>query len=193
MADGWNEMAGQVYYRRDGLFLTGIQKIENDSYYFYEDGHLARQTRIVDSISTDTYFADESGKIVFNTWCVDKDVYYYAGVDGRLVTGLQRIDSKQYYFDEEGVMYDEDVIREDTGELYVIQKSGVVMEIVKPDVLGWILKNGNWFYAWGNKFQRGYIETNGNSYYLLGNGQMAADMVIEGYGYTDSEGHLHMD
>ena len=91
MADGWNEIAGQVYYRRDGLFLTGIQKIENDSYYFYEDGNLARQARIVDSVSMDSYFVDESGKMVFGAWCMDEDVYYYAGADGRLVTGLQTI------------------------------------------------------------------------------------------------------
>lgn len=193
MADGWNKMAGQVYYRRDGLFLTGIQKIENDSYYFYEDGNLARQARIVDSVSMDSYFVDESGKMVFGAWCMDEDVYYYAGADGRLVTGLQTINGKRYYFDEEGVMYDEDVIREDTGELYVIQHSGSIKEIVKPAEPGWIWKNGHWFFVRNKKFRKGYIETGGNSFYFYGNGQMAVDTVVEGYGYADPDGYLHMD
>lgn len=193
MVDGWNEMSGQVYYRRDGLFLTGMQKIENDSYYFYEDGHLARQTRIVDSVSTDSFFADDSGKIVFGAWCLDKDVYYFAGTDGRLVTGLHTINGKRYYFDEEGVMYDEDVIQEETGELYVIRQSGAVVEIMKPEKSGWIWKNGHWFYIWENKFLKGYIETDKKSYYFFENGQLATDMMVEGYGYADSDGYLHMD
>lgn len=193
MIDGWNEMAGQVYYRRDGLFLTGLQEIEKDRYYFYEDGHMARQTKIVDSVSMDSYFAEESGKIVLNAWCRDENDYYYAGADGRLLTGLHMIGGKQFYFDEDGRMYNDDVIQKDTGELYVIHQSGAVMEIVKPDVSGWMLKNGNWFYVWGNKFQTGYVETNGNGYYFFGNGQMAADMVVEGYGYADPEGHLRLD
>lgn len=193
MMDGWNEIAGQTYYRRDGLFLTGVQEIENARYYFYEDGHLASQTKVVDPVSTSSYFVEENGKIVFDTWCLDGAVYYYAGADGKLLTGLQTVDGKQYYFDEEGVMYDEDVIREDTGELYIISQNGSVKEIVKPDQSGWMKKNGHWFFVRNHKFRKGYIETGGHSYYFFGNGQMAADMVVEGYGYADSEGYLHMD
>ena len=82
-------------------------------------------------------------------------------------------------------MYDEDVIREDTGELYVIQHSGSIKEIVKPAEPGWIWKNGHWFFVRNKKFRKGYIETGGNSFYFYGNGQMAVDTVVEGYGYAD--------
>ncbi len=193
MADGWNEIAGQVYYRRDSLFLTGMQEIEKDRYYFYEDGHMACQTKIVDSVSRNSYFADQNGKIVFNAWCRDGDADYYAGRDGRLLTGLQMIGGKQYYFDEGGVMYHDDILQEDNSKLYVINQNGSISEIVEATTSGWICKNGNWFYVWDKKFQKGYTEIGRKSYYFLGNGQMAVDRVVEGYGYADAEGHLHLD
>ncbi len=90
-------------------------------------------------------------------------------------------------------MYDEDVILEETGELYVIRQSGAVVEIMKPEKSGWMKKNGHWFFVRNNKFRKGYVETGGNSFYFYSNGQMAADTVVEGYGYADSDGYLHMD
>lgn len=44
--DGWYQEGGQTYYYDDGAPLTGLQELDNDLYYFYEDGTLAVNTTI---------------------------------------------------------------------------------------------------------------------------------------------------
>jgi cell wall-associated NlpC family hydrolase len=53
---------------------------------------------------------------------VEKDTYY-TGTDGAALTGLQTIESKQYYFDEDGVLKTSTVVKAD-GVSYMAGEDG---------------------------------------------------------------------
>ena len=78
---GWVEVKGKTYYLdENGVMLKYLQEIEGKKYYFYGSG--AR----------------------FTGWLKVKDNwYYFSPTDGAMVTGTQKIGSKTYSFDDNGV------------------------------------------------------------------------------------------
>lgn len=109
---GWTEEDGNLrYLDGDGYYLTDSwKKKDNDWYYLDEDGNVSR------SMMVDEYYVDEDGKRVADTWIKEENedewdedapdvYYYYFGKDGKAaVAKWQSIESKYYYFNDEGHM-----------------------------------------------------------------------------------------
>ncbi len=193
ITNGWNLVDGQYYYyNKDGSYLTGMQLINGSRYYFQDNGRMAYYT-IVGNAENGWYYADKNGRIAAKAWCEIEDTYYYAGTDGKLVTGLQSIGGKRYYFSQEGIMYDMDRVSEnDAGILYMINGKGEITKTVNARGTGWKQTDcGNWFYSKNGEFVTGYQKIGGKAYYFYNTGCMAVEAVVEGYGYADAKGQLH--
>ena len=48
--------------------------------------------------------------MIESAWQQYKDGWYYLGIDGAMLTGLQTLDGKWYYFDQDGRMTTEPVL-----------------------------------------------------------------------------------
>jgi glucan-binding YG repeat protein len=105
--------------------------------------------------------------------------------DGKKVTGLQEINGKSYYFDENGIL--QTGWMELNGEKHYFKKNGVMKTgWMKQDgkwyyfendgsmATGWAKDDGKWYYMdeEGN-MERGWQLLNGKWYYLSSDGSMA--------------------
>lgn len=122
--DGWLELNGDFYYKKENEILTGLQKIEEEIYYFDENGKM--KTDCLQELGENTYFFSESGEaykeksvqIEGNYYSFDKngqmqteqmivleDGTYYVGADGASIKDqFLKLDREVYYFDENGRM-----------------------------------------------------------------------------------------
>lgn len=101
-----------VYYFLDTFGTLGqgmIETPEGDVYYADEEGKLA--SAFVTQGGDKYYFMGASGqfRMVRNDFIstddgTGKTCFFYAGDDGKIVTGWQRINGSLHYFDEEGRM-----------------------------------------------------------------------------------------
>ncbi|WP_277259961.1 hypothetical protein, partial [Olegusella massiliensis] len=92
--DGWHTNEdGTLSYYKNGAFLTGLQILGDDTYYFGEDGHSRRWSQI---IGGDLFYFDESYKMHKGLlrWAATKDYSYFDELDGRAIFGLKG----DYYF-----------------------------------------------------------------------------------------------
>ncbi|MGR1083421.1 C40 family peptidase [Olegusella massiliensis] len=119
--DGWHTNEdGTLSYYKNGAFLTGLQILGDDTYYFGADGH---SRRWIQNIEGSTYYFDGSYKMHKGLlrWNATKDYSYFDDADGRAHTGLykgyyfganarskrwtQNIDGNTYYFDDSYKMH----------------------------------------------------------------------------------------
>jgi len=90
----WSQPAGWI---QDG---TGW-------WYRHEDGSYTANAW--EPIGGKWYWFNGAGYMVEKDWYQDQGKWYYLGTDGGMVTGLQVIDGKVYYFDSSGAMAPEPV------------------------------------------------------------------------------------
>lgn len=75
---------------------TGLVVVNGVTYYYYEDGTLARSKFI--TIGKKTYYFNKDGVMLTGLRNINKK-YYYFGTDGVMQTGFVTIDKNTYYFD----------------------------------------------------------------------------------------------
>lgn len=143
-ADGWVKKSGYWYYRKNGSFLTGFQKIEGDWYYLNPSTN-GRVVYGLQKINGYYYYFKEggSGKMLTGFQKINGEWYYFrTGDSGRMLTGFQKIDGNWYYFR--------------TGD------SGRMMT-------GWQYIDGSWFYMdanQGGKVLFGWQKIDGAKHYF---------------------------
>lgn len=187
LTKGWKQVQG-FYYYWDQRILTGMHQIEKKTYYFAEDGKLAYAQVIYDSLRKAYYYAAKDGAIVKSAWC--NGGTSYAGADGKLYTGIHTINGKKYIFSKEGVLRKEDILSEDGTEVYLISKSGEIMETVKAKKNGWVkTSKGTWYRVQQGVFLHDQVYRDGNNvYYLKKNGVMLKNDFATGVGFADKNG-----
>ena len=94
--NGFETLNNNTYYYESGKIVTGFKTIGNNTYYFDENGVMLKNNFI-----NKIYF-DQDGRQVLGFYEIDGNIYYFLK-DGFL-TGLNEIDNKKYYFDENGIM-----------------------------------------------------------------------------------------
>ena len=104
--NSWTQINGNYYYVKDSELLKNcVEKIGNSYYGFDYDGVMyAKRTFDIWNAETqknDYYRAKEDGSLCVNEWYGDSTKYYY-GADAKAYTGLQTVDGKQYYFNQDG-------------------------------------------------------------------------------------------
>lgn len=94
--NGWLAKGGNWYYFVNGEAISGtVRNISGKLYGFTYDGRLGNNELIHTS---GIFFADSNGVIVKNTWKKVGSRWYYFGVNGQALSGIQRINGTVYYF-----------------------------------------------------------------------------------------------
>ncbi len=104
---GWTYIESQYatyYFDEDGSAHTGWLELDNESYYFYSNGVLARGLA---KIGGKCYYFDlESGAQLTGLITVGTNNYmYFSADDGVAQTGLMNINGALYYFSTESSSY----------------------------------------------------------------------------------------
>ncbi len=100
--DGWYEIGGLKYYVKDGKFAKGIETINGKKYAFSSlNGTLLTGMR---KVNDNSYYMDEDGCVQTGFVTVNGETRYFDSSTGAMATGLVTIEGKKYYFLSNGVL-----------------------------------------------------------------------------------------
>ena len=120
---GFVQSGGNTMYQADnGSYLTGLQKIGTEYYYFNSTGILQKNGWIKTADGKE-YFASESGTLLRDTW-IRKTVYLKS--DGEKAKGITKIGTSLYYFSPQDGTLQKGKLKDSEGNLYITNKRGVV-------------------------------------------------------------------
>ena len=150
-----------MYQAANGSYVTGLQKINGQLYFFNSDGVL--QTGKLKDAAGNMYIANSQGVIYTNQFFIYKKKRYYAFEDGKLAKGLQTIGEDLYYF------------RPNNAKMVKKAKKTV---------------NGATYYftADGKAAKNTWVKISGKYYYFESDGRMARNKFIGTRWYVDQDG-----
>lgn len=210
-----------VYANSKALPAAVIENQEGISYLVSSDGK--RYSGWFVDASDDWYYFDESNYAMKTGWYHDeKDGYWYYlnPVDGKMQTGWQTIDGKEYFFQPVRDMgnYHFNNAQEKWlytfndkvpyGAMYAgttapdgswIDENGVKASAVGEAIVknGWVSENGAWYYYQDNvKLSDQWLSLNGIWYYLKTDGSMVSESWYEVGGklyYFGSDGAMYVN
>lgn len=188
VGDGIYEIYETLYLVVDGQIVRG-QWISYNGKMFRarEDGSLYNDCIWVCD-QNELYAFNKDGTLVTNGWYkTGYAMMYYADENGKLVTGWQTIDGKQYYFFEGGELHTGGYFYDGTG-CYIIGPNGTAMNVTGQN--GWIYFNGSYYYMEdGALYSYCYVEIDGKNYIFGSDGKMCADEFVYDY-YVDGNGEV---
>ena len=187
--DGWHQNDdGSRYYVKDGEILRGCVEKIGESYYGFDwDGVMYVDTDFwlfdEEEENDKWYRAKADGSLYINEWYIRDVWYFYYGADGKRYSGLQTIDGKQYYFNEnDDTLYQDTMITAEDGTIYVCDGEGVATELVNND---WTEVDGEYYYVKDGQVLKDCVEKIGDFYYGFDwDGVMYAD---EDFGIWNAE------
>lgn len=168
----------------------------------------------IDSIK-DWYYFNESDKTIKTGWyedSTDQFTYYFDTYSGKMQTGWQTIDGKEYFFqpvrdmenyhfnsDEEKWLYSSNG-KIPYGALYMntitpdgsmVDENGAkIVETANTIQQGWLSENGNWYYILsdGTRFSNGWKEIGGKLYYFGSDGILYVNTTTPDGSQVDGNG-----
>lgn len=194
---GWLEDGNRWFYlsKINGAMFTGIQRINNQQYYFLSNGQLS-------TTSTNEYQINEQGvvtplitygtgwtkidnqKVYFvdgkrhTSWLKEGNTWYYFLENGFMATGWHEIGSSMFYFYESGVMATNTTI-----DGYIIGSGGHASKEQLQN--GWVKTEEDYYYYKNGVLQKGWYKEGNVTYYLdVETGKMKK-------GWTVIEGRWH--
>jgi len=100
---GWSIEDGKTYYVDEiGHRVIGIKKINNEYYYFENDGSLCC-TQKWKYIDNQWYLVKANGMLKIG-WYHNEEGWHYFNSEGQMLTGWQEIDGNTYLFTDKGVI-----------------------------------------------------------------------------------------
>ncbi len=192
---GWLTLDGKKYFLSKKKYwrFTGLHKIGGFSYYFDSEGAMVTKKWV--TAKGNRYYFNPEGKALVNKWKTTGKKKYRLGSDGAMLTGLQKVGKKIYYFNpqttnENGVNYPKGCRRSGSfriqGKWYYFQTNGVML------ASSWNKQSGKWYYYQEDGTRKtGWLTLDDKRYYLKSNGAMAVNetMTIGGKQWSfDSNG-----
>jgi glucan-binding YG repeat protein len=187
---GWLEWKEDWYYLDPaskpipGKMVTGFKRISGKTYYFKENGVMAKGLTKIgnDYFYFDTAKANE-GALVTGWVKVDGKWYYFNKTTGAAEKGWEKISGVWYYFDDNGVM--QTGWKKISNKWYYFTADGAMQS-------GWELVKSKWYYFnAGGEMQSGWIKL-GTKWYFLDkvNGDMKIGWAKDGakWYYLDNGG-----
>ena len=142
--NGWQKIEGNWYYYKNGVYVTGLQKIGGKEYYFNSSGRMDTGYVWVDE-QQKYRFAGSDGALIDVTtgWYstvteIGRTKWYYFE-NGAPANGLKVIGGKTYYFDYDGMMCTGAFYNR--GRIHVFDANGALAKNT------WVLFGGTWYYA----------------------------------------------
>ena len=91
------------YFGADGVAVTGLQKLGQQTLYFDQDGKQVKGKIVTLADKSIRYFDANSGEMAVGKFAEgSKNEWYYFDQTGKAVTGLQKIGQQTLYFDQDG-------------------------------------------------------------------------------------------
>ena len=91
------------YFGADGVAVTGLQKLGQQTLYFDQDGKQVKGKIVTLADKSIRYFDANSGEMAVGKFAEgSKNEWYYFDQAGKAVTGLQKIGQQTLYFDQDG-------------------------------------------------------------------------------------------
>ena len=150
-----------MYQAANGSYVTGLQKINGQLYYFNAEGVL-QKGKLKDA-QGNMYIAASNGVIYTNQIFVYKKKKYYADADGKLATGLKKIGNDTYFFRLNNAKMVTKSKRTIDGATY-------------------------YFTAAGRAATDTWVKVSGKYYYFESDGRMATNKLIGTRWYVDENG-----
>ena len=193
--NGWNEIGEKRFYVRDGKVLRWcITEINGIYYGFGRDGSIYLNQEFIYGDSPLTacdYRAKADGSLYINEWYIESsNSKYYYGADGKQYSGLQTIEDRLYYFDENGRLSQNTVVKADDGNNYYCDADGVATELGSVNN-EWIELDGKRYYIKnGEIVKHSIIEIDGTYYGFDRDGNVYTNTEFE-YGESPSSGSYY--
>lgn len=133
-----NESYSSTYYiGEDGSTLTGLQTLDGKTYFFSSNGDLTRNARV--KIGDSFFIFNQNGELVRNAWYTNvsngtdkKETIFRTDDNGKVLSGKQTIDGKDYLLDEEGTILDNIVTYED--QKYLVHRNEILKNTLKDNI-----------------------------------------------------------
>ena len=152
---GWRTVKGKLYYfGKNGLALTGKQKIGKYQYYFNRKGILQKDTLI-----QRTYYAGKRGRLASGWIHYGVNDYYFDPVTFRMYKGWHEIKGKYYYFNAYGQLVKGRMV----GKTWYVNESG-------ERQYGWVDAGTKRYYLdpdTGKTVKKGWNVINKQKFYFL--------------------------
>ena len=180
---GWYEVkdssndSSWYYINSDYTLATGLKEINNKLYYFDPDRGIMISNKLQEVVMKDgskkDYYFNNNGVALINNeeWQSQKEnnkIMWQYLKNEQPVSGLQEINGKTYYFNENTSYMETGVV--DTGKgIYLFDENGA-----KVNKTGWIQNKGYWYYLNNDStVKRDWLNSGYSWYYLNDNGIMA--------------------
>ena len=179
--NGWNILStGKRMYYKNGIAVTGKQKIDNKWYYFNADGIMQTGWQKIDNkwyffstdgimqtgwqkLSNTWYFFNTSG-IMVTGWQKLSNTWYFFNTSGAMVTGWQKIGNTWYFFNTSGAMVTG--WQKLSNKWYFFNSSGAM-------VTGWQKLSNTWyFFNTSGAMVTGWQKLSNKWYYFNTSGAM---------------------
>ena len=194
--DGWS--SDGLYYYVNGEAVKGIFEIQGKLYYFNESIGILNQKAQWIERDGKRYFCNEQGILYRNQFIRFGDIYYYMGSDGSVQTGIVKAsDDRLYYMGEDGVLQKKAQWIEQNGKRYFCDEEGRLYQNqvitfgdiwycmgIDGSVQYGIVKAGGKYYntdkATGIVIKKtGWLEENGNRYFSKSDGSLYQNQMIK--------------
>ena len=202
---GWYEVkdssndSSWYYINSDYTLATGLKEINNKLYYFDPDSGMMISNKLQEVVMKDgskkDYYFNNNGVALINNegWQSQKEnnkIMWQYLKNEQPVSGLQEINGKTYYFNENTSYMETGVV--DTGKgIYLFDDNGA-----KVNKTGWIKNKGHWYYLNNDStVKRDWLNSGYSWYYLNDNGIMATQWkkVNNYWYYFGSNGAMQKD
>ncbi|EIF2807640.1 MAG: L,D-transpeptidase family protein [Clostridium perfringens] len=202
---GWYEVkdssndSSWYYINSDYTLATGLKEINNKLYYFDPDSGMMISNKLQEVVMKDgskkDYYFNNNGVALINNegWQSRKEnnkIMWQYLKNEQPVSGLQEINGKTYYFNENTSYMETGVV--DTGKgIYLFDDNGA-----KVNKTGWIQNKGHWYYLNNDStVKRDWLNSGYSWYYLNDNGIMATQWkkVNDYWYYFGSNGAMQKD
>ena len=175
---GWRTVKGKLYYfGKNGLALTGKQKIGKYQYYFNRKGILQKDTLI-----QRTYYAGKRGRLASGWIHYGVNDYYFDPVTFRMYKGWHEIKGKYYYFNAYGQLVKGRMV----GKTWYVNESG-------ERQYGWVDAGTKRYYLdpdTGKTVKKGWNVINKQKFYFLEDHSLARNYWLNENQYLDEKGKL---
>ena len=187
----WRNIDGKWYhFDENGVAATGAQVINGQKLYFNEDGSQVKGGVVKNADGTYSKYKEGSGELVTNEFfTTDGNVWYYAGANGKTVTGAQVINGQHLYFNADGSQVKGGIVKNADGTYS--KYDAATGERLTNEFF--TTGDNNWYYIGANgKSVTGEVKIGDDTYYFAKDGKQVKGQTVSAgngrisYYYGDS-------
>ena len=138
-----NDGVNWRYFDENGVMAVGMVKVRGSYQYFDDNGYQVKDKIVTTKDGKLRYFDAGSGNLAINKFAKNMTTgdWYYFGADGVAVTGIQTVNGKVLYFEEDGAQVKNKLVDINGKKYFFLPDSGE-MAVLRFQTTG----NNDWYY-----------------------------------------------